>query len=120
MLTISNIFPHTNGLSTKEKFCNQKKALEAASYLIEILADAVDYTTGKLEESQDQLTLEVWHISTKFSITINFGTELSLQASFNSGILQTECAKIRNFVEDLECYLKVAHFLGPNFSSQEK
>ena len=109
MQTISETFSSNSRLANKMKSANHQKALEAATYLIEILDDALDYTPGQLHQNEDQLVLEVTHLGTKFSISIIFRKGLQLRPSFNAGIVQTECAKIRNFVEDLECYLKVAY-----------
>ncbi|SOD12572.1 hypothetical protein [Pedobacter xixiisoli] len=91
------------------KTFDHQKAMEAAGYLIEILDDALGYTPGQLLQQEHQLILEVSHLNTKFSIAIDFRKELQLNSTFKTGIVQTECKKIRDFVEDLECYLKVAH-----------
>lgn len=109
MQTILNTFSNSTGLSAKMKSSNHQKALQAATYLIEVLDDALDYTSGELKQSNGLFELEVNHLGTKFSITINFKKGLQLHPNFNAGIVQTECAKIRHFVEDLECYLKVAY-----------
>ncbi len=87
------------------------KATEAAGYLFELLSDAVDYIPGELQEEQGILALKVsTNLGTKFTIEITFvRAELSLTPKVPSGILQTEYKKIRHFIEDLECYLNVAH-----------
>lgn len=89
----------------------QQKATEAASYLFELFNDAIDYTPGELEEQQGVFSLKVrTNLGTSFHVDITFTrSELRLQAKFPSGILQTEFKKIRHFIEDLECYLNVAH-----------
>lgn len=109
MRTISNAFSSKTSYLEKMKNSNHQKALEAASYLIEILDDALDYTSGELNQSDGQVSLEVSHLGTKFSIVIKFKNGLQLHPNFSTGIVQTECAKIRHFVEDLECYIKVAY-----------
>ncbi len=89
----------------------QQKATEAAGYLFELFNDAIDYKPGELEEQDGIISLHVkTNLGTAFNVDITFSRcELSLHAKFPSGILQTECKKIRHFVEDLECYLNVAH-----------
>lgn len=88
----------------------QQKATEAAGYLIELFTDAVDYFPIEAKDENGVICLEVkTSVGTKFSIEISFDrSELRLQPKFPSGIIQTECKKIRHFIEDLECYLNVA------------
>jgi len=111
MHTILNSFSSSKSLSSKMKSSNDQKALQAAKYLIEALEDALDYIPGELKKNDGKMELEASHLGTKFSITINFKKVLQLQPNFNAGIVQTECAKIRHFVEDLECYIQVAYSL---------
>ena len=89
----------------------QQQAMEAAGYLHELLTDAIDYTPGQLNNSNEVVALEAkTSLGTKFSVNIYFNkSELQLRADFPSGIVQTEYAKIRHFLEDLECYLNTAH-----------
>ncbi|MDQ8006481.1 MAG: hypothetical protein REI64_16890 [Pedobacter sp.] len=89
----------------------QQKATEAIGYLFELFTDAVDYTPLEVKDEQGIISLEVkTSIGTTFLIDISFNrSELRLQPKFPSGIIQTECKKIRHFIEDLECYLNVAH-----------
>ncbi|RYF24839.1 MAG: hypothetical protein EOO42_04970 [Flavobacteriales bacterium] len=105
--------PHTEGSNLKKtngkKY--QQKAVEAAGYLRELFIDAVDYTPGQLQNSDGIYALEIVTVlGTKFTVAISFTkSELQLRANFPSGIIQTEYAKIRHFIEDLECYLNAAH-----------
>lgn len=104
---------HTEGsnpLKTTGKKYKQK-ATEAAGYLRELFIDAIDYTPGQLQDLDGIFALEVkTSLGTKFTVSILFTkSELQLRANFPSGIIQTEYAKTRHFIEDLECYLNAAH-----------
>lgn len=100
-----------SGLIKKKEKSYAQKAMEASGYLFELLDDAIDYKP--LETVQDQKTLclkVLTNLGTEFTIAISFSrSEIRLKPQFPSGILQTECQKIRHFMEDLECYMNVAH-----------
>lgn len=104
---------HTEGSNLRKTNSKkyQQKAVEAAGYLRELFIDAVDYTPGQLQNLEGIFALEVkTNLGTNFTVGISFTkSELQLRANFSSGIIQTEYAKIRHFIEDLECYLNAAH-----------
>jgi hypothetical protein len=100
------------GTSAKSKSKSyQQKAAEAVTYLVDLFTDAVDYVPGEVSEENEIVTLEV-KLLNGVSFTINIGfqrSEIRLRPNFPSGILQADFKKARHFVEDLECYLNVAH-----------
>lgn len=102
-------------MADSAKFLNnkvyQQKAIEAAGYLHELFEDAIDYSSGSVINTDGILELEVRsNNGTKFTVAISFTKkELQLRANCAPGIIQTEYAKIRHFIEDLECYLNAAY-----------
>lgn len=100
------------GTSAKDKSKSyHQKATEAANYLVDLFTDAVDYVLGDVKEEAGIVVLEVKLLNaTSFTINIGFQrSEVRLKPNFPSGILQADFKKARHFVEDLECYLNVAH-----------
>jgi len=100
------------GTSAKDKSKSyHQKATAAANYLIDLFSDAVDYVPGDVKEQNGLIELEVKLLNgTDFTIDIRFHrSEVRLKPNFPSGILQADFKKVRHFVEDLECYLNVAH-----------
>lgn len=103
---------YKGGTPPKKKVISyHQKATEAAGYLFELFTDALDYTPVEVKDENGNISIDVkTNLGTKFSIDISFSkSEIRLHPKFSSGIIQTECKKIRHFIEDLECYLNVAH-----------